>query len=211
MLIFTVGERAHLNLLVAELHGAGKRRTKSSVNFSDVRIRYDRFYVRYGELSAGHHGDSPVGMLYEIFECRHGIHRAFFAAGSENAVCANLYQVFQRLLQVARHIKCPMARDFEGTRNVNQLPHSLVVQGAVSIQNAEYYSSGPKLFGNQDVALHDAELICAVTEVSAAWANHYLQADANLFAHCGDHTGTGRGAAFGKARAKFNAVCAAAL
>jgi len=79
------------------------------------------------------------------------------------------------------------------------LPHPILVHLAISIQNAKNNAIGAELFSNQDVALHDAELVRAIAEVSAARTDHHLQPNHYFLAHCGDHARAGRGAAFRKA------------
>src|SRR5262249_37093015 len=70
---------------------------------------------------------------------------------------------------------------------------------------------GAELLGNEDIALHDAELVGGVAEVAAARTDHHLQSDLDLLAHRSNHARAGRGAAFGQAGAELDAVGAPAL
>ena len=92
-----------------------------------------------------------------------------------------------------------MTGDFEGTRHINQLPHPVLIHRAIDIQDAEHHAVCAELFCDEDIALHDAEFIRAVAEISAARTDHYMQSDCNLLAHGGNHARAGRGAAFRKA------------
>src|SRR6476661_8085645 len=104
-----------------------------------------------------------------------------------------------------------MTGDFEGMRHINQLPHPVLIHRAIDIQDAEHNPVCPELFCDEDIALHDAELVGAVAEIAAARTDHYLKANSNLLAHPGNHAGAGSGAAFRKAGTQFNPVSAATL
>jgi hypothetical protein len=137
----------------------------------------------------------------------HCVNGALPASGREYAGHTDFDEVIERLIEVARHIESTMAGDFERTRQFNQLPHPLFVHGAVNVQNAEDHTGGAELFGNENIALHDAEFIRGVTEITASRTNHYLQANFCFLTYRCDHAGTGRSAAFGQTGTKFNPVC----
>ena len=86
-----------------------------------------------------------------------------------------------------------------GRAHVNQLPHSVLIHRAIHIQQAKHNSVCAELFCDEDIALHDAEFIRAIAKITAAWTNHYMNADLNFFAHGGNHPCAGCGAAFRKA------------
>src|SRR5690348_4203441 len=104
-----------------------------------------------------------------------------------------------------------MTGDFKGTRHVNQLPHSVLIYRTIDIQDAKHNTVCAELFCNQDIALHDAEFIRAVAEITAARTDHYVESDLNLFAHGGNHPRAGRGAAFRKSGTQFNPISTSAL
>src|SRR5438309_1531016 len=104
-----------------------------------------------------------------------------------------------------------MTGDFEGTRHVNQLPHSVLIHRAIDLQNAKHNAVCTELFCNQDIALHDAKLIGAVTEITSARTDHYMESDLNLFTHGGNHSRAGRGAALRKSGTQLNPISASAF
>src|SRR5580765_3277416 len=104
-----------------------------------------------------------------------------------------------------------MTRYFERARHFDELPHPVLVYAAINMQNAKHPSACAELPGDEDVTLHDVELISAVAEVSSARANHDLQTDCDFLAHGGNHAGAGCGAAFRESGAELNSVRAAAL
>jgi len=79
------------------------------------------------------------------------------------------------------------------------LPHPILVHLAISIQNAKNNAIGAELFSNQDVALHDAELVLGYSRSLRRADGSLLATQSLFFAHCGDHARAGRGAASGKA------------
>src|SRR6478736_8849503 len=104
-----------------------------------------------------------------------------------------------------------MTGDLEGMRHVNQLPHSFLIHRAIDIQDAKHNAVCAELFCDQNIALHDAEFIRAVAEISTARSDHYMESDFNLFAHGGNHPRAGRGAAFRKAGTQLYPVSPSAL
>src|SRR6478609_432156 len=104
-----------------------------------------------------------------------------------------------------------MTGDFKGMRHVNQLPHSVLIHRAIDIQDAKHNAICAELLCDEDIALHDAELVGTVAEISATRTDHYMESNLNLLAHGGNHPRAGRGAAFRKAGTQLYPISAAML
>src|SRR5450755_40166 len=211
MLVFTVRQRAHGNLLVTEFHGASDSCAGTCVNLTDVRIGDHGFHAGSGEFTACHYGNPAFSMLDELSKRGHGIHGAFLSSRGEYSRRADFNQIIERMVEVTGHIKGPMAGYFERTRHFDQLPHPYFVDCAVDVQYAKDYPAGAELPGDQDVSLHDAEFVRGVAEVATARTKHDVQSYLYFLTHRSDHARAGRGATFRQTGAKLHAVCSAML
>src|SRR5690242_16080612 len=175
------------------------------MNFADARVVHHRLHVADGDFTAGHHLDALSGFQHKLLERRHGVNRRFLAARGEHAIHADLGQVIERLGKIFRHIEGAMTSDLQRTSQFHELLHARLVNVTFEVEHAENHAAGAKLLSDEDIALHDAEFISRIAEVAAAWTDHHLQTDLDLFAHCSDHAGAGRGASFRQSGAEFHA------
>jgi len=218
---FRVGDRArifgwtqlaaHEHARVTILHRAFGWGSEQDMHFARAALRDDLLDVPFRD-AATRHDDDPISRAsHQLCNQIQTFERGGFLPRCEDAVNAQRDQRLEGLKWLARHIKGAVKRHAHRVREFDQGLGSLAIDRSVGFQNSDHDAVRACAFCRFDIALHHPKLDVGVTKIAAARADDDVQINRQKLAREFDGAEAGRGAAFDKVVAQFDAVCAALL
>ena len=99
----------------------------------------------------------------------------------ENAVYAQLNEIFQRFKRIHGHIEGSVKCDCQWSGCFDESPRAGFVNLAIHCQQAEYNTIDPQRFSDFDVTEHDVNLEIGVEKVTASGAYHHENVQGHVF------------------------------
>lgn len=214
MLVLATRESSHGELFIPVTHLARHSHFNSSVadvNFASAGGIEDAPDVVFAHSAANNDVDAIARSVDQSLKRVQRFFGAGFSAGGEDAIRAGFDYLVESRGEIHGHVECAVERDGDWTREINEFARAVHVDGSVGVEYSEDEAIGAKLFGHEDVALHQFEFVRGVAKVAGARANHHVQADVDCLAYRGDHSGAWGGSSCGQVRAQLDARCTAAL
>ena len=205
--VFAVfGEVAHVTAVIFEEHLAGAGGASDEVDFGDGGGGDDGGDLGFGDPAAGENGEAMSGLGDELGDggdTREGVGSG---AGGEDAVDAELGDVFEGFGEIAGHIEGAVEGDLERGSGVDESGGEIAIDRAVWEEGTEDDAIGAGIFGGMDIVEHGGEVIVIEEEVAPARADENHERAGEDFANGVNETDGRGGAAFGEIGAEFDAI-----